>query len=82
VIVRLVATTLSIASLTFCQRIDSEPDTVQVSEGTPPPTPAGVVEVTAVDYAFQAPDPIRSGWTTFLMENKGKEHHFLLLSRA
>lgn len=80
-IVRLVATTLSVASLTFCQRIDSEPDTVQVSEETPPPMPAGIVEVTAVDYAFQAPDRIRSGWTTFLMENKGKEHHFLLLSR-
>ncbi len=34
-----------------------------------------VVEVEAVDYAFQAPDSIPSGWTTFRMTNKGAEHH-------
>jgi hypothetical protein len=44
------------------------------------PGPA-IVEVTAVDYAFGAPDTIPSGWTTFRMENVGQEHHLLLLYR-
>jgi hypothetical protein len=34
-----------------------------------------VVDVTAVDYAFQAPDSVRSGWTTLRMVNEGSEHH-------
>lgn len=81
-IVRLLATSFVVACLTFCQRANDEPDTARaVSEGTPSPMPAGVVEVAALDYAFQAPDRIHSGWTTFVMENKGNEHHFLLLSR-
>ncbi len=40
-----------------------------------------VVRVTARDYAFQLPDSIPSGWTTFRMENQGMEHHFMLLNR-
>jgi hypothetical protein len=36
-----------------------------------------VVEITAADYAFAAPDTIPSGWVTFRMENRGAEsHHF------
>lgn len=34
-----------------------------------------VVEVTAVDYAFVAPDSIPSGWVTFRFENRGEELH-------
>ena len=38
-----------------------------------------VVDITAVDYAFQAPDSVPSGWVTLRMENRGKElHHFHL----
>ncbi|MGH7571071.1 MAG: hypothetical protein ACREMK_04415 [Gemmatimonadota bacterium] len=40
-----------------------------------------MAEVTAVDYAFQAPAEIPSGWTTFRLKNEGQEEHFLLLSR-
>jgi hypothetical protein len=40
-----------------------------------------VVEVTATDYAFEAPDEIRSGWTTIRFRNEGTEHHFLLFNR-
>jgi len=40
-----------------------------------------VVEVTARDYAFDAPGEIPSGWTTFRMSNEGREDHFFLLSR-
>ncbi len=45
------------------------------------PSDAHVVRVTASDYAFQVPDSIPSGWSTFRMENQGEEHHFLLLNR-
>lgn len=38
-------------------------------------------EVTAVDYAFQAPDTIPSGWVTFRMRNRGEETHYFLLDR-
>lgn len=34
-----------------------------------------VVEVTAVDYAFVAPESIPSGWVTFRFENRGEELH-------
>jgi hypothetical protein len=37
--------------------------------------------VAALDYVFDAPAEIPSGWITFRMENRGREHHFLLLAR-
>lgn len=40
-----------------------------------------VVEVTATDYAFRAPDEISSGWTTLRFTNDGEEPHFVFLSR-
>lgn len=42
---------------------------------------AYVVNITAANYAFQAPDEIPSGWITFRMNNEGEETHFLLLVR-
>lgn len=40
-----------------------------------------VVEVTARDFAFEAPDSIPAGWTTFRMANEGQQTHFLYLGR-
>ncbi|HKK28657.1 MAG TPA: hypothetical protein VKB18_11285 [Gemmatimonadota bacterium] len=40
---------------------------------------AGTVLVVARDYAFQAPDSLPSGWTTFRFRNRGKETHFMIL---
>lgn len=40
-----------------------------------------VVNVIAEDYAFQAPDEIPSGWSTFQLLNEGKETHFVFLTR-
>lgn len=40
-----------------------------------------VVEITATDYAFRAPDAIPSGWTTIRFINDGEEAHFVLMSR-
>ena len=39
-----------------------------------------VIDVTARDYAFQAPAEIPAGWTTFRFPNRGEEPHFFLLS--
>lgn len=63
---------------------DSPPDTahsgsselVETSDSIP-----AAVDITAVDYAFAAPDTLPPGWTTFRMRNIGEEHHLLLLYR-
>ncbi|HEX6643272.1 MAG TPA: hypothetical protein VF037_01260 [Gemmatimonadales bacterium] len=51
---------------------------------TPPPPAAGtapaaaprVVELTATEYAFDAPDTIPAGWTTLRLANRGGEIHY------
>lgn len=54
----------------------------QAPGSVPEPSPgAYVVEVTAEDYAFRAPDEIPSGWTTLRFRNEGEETHFLFLTR-
>lgn len=47
----------------------------RLSDGPP------MVEITAVDYAFQTPDSIPSGWVTFRMPNRGRDTHYFLLER-
>jgi hypothetical protein len=54
----------------------------------PPPAPVAsasanspVVDVTALDYAFRAPDAIPAGRTTIRFQNTGEEAHMLLMSR-
>ena len=39
-------------------------------------TATNVVPVTATEYAFQAPDTIDAGWSTFRMSNHGAELHY------
>jgi hypothetical protein len=56
----------------------TEPPAEQAA-AAPPPAP-NMVHVTATDYAFQAPDTLPSGVTTFHLMNEGKEpHHVVLL---
>ncbi|HEU4585026.1 MAG TPA: hypothetical protein VFR95_04705 [Gemmatimonadaceae bacterium] len=43
--------------------------------------PSNVVNVVTRDYAFQMPDTIPSGLTTFDLHNEGKEPHHLMLYR-
>ena len=46
----------------------------EASANAPP-----VVDIAAVDYAFQVSDSVPSGWVTLRMENRGTElHHFHL----
>ena len=35
-----------------------------------------VVSLTATEYAFEAPDTIAAGWTTFRLVNRGQEVHY------
>lgn len=50
-----------------------------VPAGGPKSGNANVVTVTATDYAFQAPDTIAAGRTTFHLVNKGPDMHHIWL---
>jgi uncharacterized cupredoxin-like copper-binding protein len=50
-----------------------------VSSNDPKSAKANVVTVTAMDYAFQAPDTIPAGRTTFHLVNKGPDFHHIWL---
>ena len=48
-------------------------------EGTPSRNQAAapnVVSVAATEYAFEAPDTLSAGWTTFRLANRGQEVHY------
>ena len=47
-----------------------------------PAATANVVTITATDYAFQAPDTVPAGLTTFKFANQGKEPHHVVLMGA
>jgi uncharacterized cupredoxin-like copper-binding protein len=48
---------------------------------TPQPAAPNVVTISAVDYAFNVPDTIPAGLTTFRLVNQGKELHHASLIR-
>lgn len=52
---------------------------VAVPASDPKAAKANVVTVTATDFAFQAPDTIAAGLTTFHLVNKGPEFHHIWL---
>ncbi|MDQ4107059.1 MAG: hypothetical protein M3157_07820, partial [Actinomycetota bacterium] len=56
------------------------PAPASAAVATPQPAPR-VVDVTAVDYAFRAPEAIPAGWTTIRFRNDGEEHHMVFMSR-
>ena len=47
-----------------------------------PPATANIVTITATDYAFQAPDTVPAGLTTFKFANQGREPHHVVLMGA
>ncbi|MEF8940234.1 MAG: hypothetical protein V5A22_10340 [Salinivenus sp.] len=73
----MLAVLLLTIGLTACQSSGDGSAGGEAEETDAPP----VVEVTALDYAFQAPDTIRSGWTTFRLKNKAEEIHEIELGR-
>lgn len=65
-----------------CQGTDTIDETTADSpDTTATPIPPPAVEVVALDYSFESPDTIASGWTTLQFENRGREIHFLTLWR-
>lgn len=71
------------AALVACQPAEHTQREEGAAEGTAAEGSAAgqVVEITAVDYAFDAPDTIPSGWVTFRMKNQGKETHYFQINR-
>lgn len=52
-----------------------------VAAVTARPVDAQLVEITAIDYAFQAPATVPAGWNTIRFTNDGAEPHFVFMSR-
>ena len=71
---------LLLAALVLAACAKSEPPADQASVTATPAVP-NMVHVTATDYAFQAPDTIASGVTTFHLMNQGKEVHHVVIIR-
>lgn len=66
---------LAAGALAACQPGEGD----QAAETSASAEEAGVVEVTAEDFEFDAPRRIPSGWTTFRFTNSGEEEHFFIL---
>ena len=64
------------AALAACAKTEKAPEPAPPAAVAPP-----TVNVTATDYAFQAPDSLPGGLTTFHLMNNGKELHHLVLMR-
>ncbi len=70
------------AGLAACQPADrAEVEDAASEAAAEASSEAHVVEVIARDFAFDAPNQIRSGWTTFRMTNAGEQEHFLYIYR-
>lgn len=78
-----IPTLLAVAVIAACQAGDTSRDTS--ADGAPADAQAGrgsdvgVVDVVARDFAFEAPDSIPSGWTSFRFTNHGAQTHFFVL---
>lgn len=59
-----------------CAKTEKAPESAQPVAITPP-----TVHVTATDFAFEAPDTLPAGLTSFHLMNTGKELHHLVLMR-
>jgi len=69
---------LMLPALVLAACAKTEPPAEQAAAAPQPAAPA-IVHVTATDYAFQAPDTLPSGVTTFHLMNEGKEAHHVVL---
>lgn len=63
-----------------CAKTEQAPQQAADTAAAAPAAP-NLVHVTATEYAFQAPDTLPSGVTTFHLMNNGKEAHHLVLLR-
>lgn len=73
---------LMLPALVLASCAKSEPPAEQAAVA-PAPVAPNMVHVTAKEYAFQAPDTLPSGVTTFHLMNEGKEvHHVVLIKMS
>ena len=45
----------------------------------PPEVPSGDITYLATEFAFEGPDTIKAGETTFTLDNKGEQPHVLIM---
>ena len=65
-----------VVALAACAKTEKAPEPGPPAAVMPP-----TVHVTATDYAFESPDSLPAGLTTFHLMNNGKELHHLVLMR-
>lgn len=84
-----------VTGLAGCQEETPAPEDERPAAGPPEQQPAEsppqseqapadevqVVEVSAREFAFEGPDEVTAGWTTFRLNNQGQQDHFLLIYR-
>jgi hypothetical protein len=76
----LFVTTLAALLLTGCQPAEvTETETAESPAEQLAATDPSIVDIKAVDFAFEAPNEIASGWVTFRFANEGSQEHFALL---
>jgi hypothetical protein len=71
---------LALGSLSGCQAQDRREADRPAQVGTPAARPT-VITLPTIDYAFQTPDTLGPGWTTFLLVNNGGQPHMAQLVR-
>lgn len=76
-IVRVACVALA-TTVVACGGADSGDQSAQPEEGADAPT---VLEVTAKDFEFEAPEETPSGWTTIQLDNAGEQDHFVYVYR-
>lgn len=72
---RILGLVLTAAVLAACQPDDGSSDTASDAGSSGPQ----VVQITAEDFEFEAPEEIPSGWNTVRFVNEGEQEHFFLL---
>lgn len=70
-----------VASLASSQTAVAQAASITTAPAIGTATAGSIVQVTAVDYAFRAPEVIPAGWTTIRFQNDGAEHHMVFMSR-
>jgi hypothetical protein len=82
-VVTLAASLALVSCRNTADRAATPPDSAAVAAAAPASSavPAGVVTVTARDFAFEAPAEIPAGWTTFRLVNDGPSLHHMQLIR-
>ena len=83
-----IATLSAAAALCACSKEAPKTDSASISQAAAPAVPAAAYDpasrtatVIAKDFAFEAPDSLPAGWTTFRMLNDGPNLHHMVLFR-